>query len=70
MMTPEGFEITNACSCNNCDLSCDAEDYLYVEASVFEGFNTWIVFGVWGGVLLLAATITIIRRLRKPEDVV
>lgn len=68
MHTKEGFEITEPCSCNNCDLSCAADDYLYEPTGVFEGFNTWLVISVWVGVIVMAAGITVIRKYCKKRD--
>lgn len=68
MHTKEGFEITETCSCNNCDLSCAADDYLYEPTGVFEGFNTWLVISVWVGVIVMAAGITVIRKYCKKRD--
>jgi hypothetical protein len=53
--------INEKCSCNNCDLMCDADGILYKETGVFEGFKGYVVLWVWAGVVLSAVAITVFR---------
>ena len=70
-----GFVINRNCSCNTCDSSCskDSNVALYQPTGilvlfmlgVMEGFNTWLVIGVWLGVVVAVALITGVRYYLK-----
>ena len=50
------------CSCNNCEYSCSNDDgFKYYDSGVFEGFDGYFVLGVWSGVIVIAAIVTIYR---------
>ena len=50
------------CSCNNCEYSCKTDGgFVYYESGVFEGFDGFFVLGVWVGVIVIAAGVTVYR---------
>ncbi|CAD8153537.1 unnamed protein product [Paramecium pentaurelia] len=68
IVTPDGFVISERCSCNNCDLMCHDEEILYKETGVFEGFNGYLVLWVWAGAILIAALITGFRYYKQKAN--
>lgn len=68
MITEDGFTISSYCSCNNCELMCDAEGYLYESTGVFEGFSGTTVLISWIAVLIIAIGITVYRKSKSGDD--
>ena len=59
-MTYRGFEVISNCTCNTCESECSGGNF-YEPTPIMEGFNSVLVGGVWGGVLVLIAGITAFR---------
>lgn len=62
----QGFNITANCSCNSCDSLCEGKS-LYEPTPIMEGFDYVLVASVWGGVVVLSALITVVRRCRSKK---
>ena len=63
------MKFTKNCSCNNCESSCDSKDgFIYYDSGVFEGFDLWLVLGVWIGVIGVAGGVTFYRKKKEVKE--
>ena len=58
------------CSCNTCEEACTSDGFTYYEPPVMEGFNVWLVVGVYAGVGVVTVGLTVFRHFwaKRKQD--
>lgn len=62
-----GFPISHNCTCNNCKSMCDNSFNFSSSHSAMEGFNYWLVLGVYVGIVVATLGINFIRKYMKKD---
>lgn len=62
-----GFPISHNCTCNNCKSMCDNSFQFSSSHSAMEGFDYWLVLGVYVGIILATLGINFMRGYMKKD---